>query len=89
MTAEDLPAAPLNVLQRLQQSLRAARRAGFEIRSEWLGGETAGWCEFGGKRWIFVDLSLPVIEQIAQIEGALASYQQPEGSAAQQLPKGR
>jgi len=75
VTAEPAPVAPLNVLQRLQQSLRAARRAGFEIRSEWLDGETAGWCEFGGKRWIFVDLSLPVIEQIAQLEEALAHYE--------------
>lgn len=65
---------PANVLQRLQHSTRAARRAGFTIRAEWLDGETTGWCEFGGSRWIFVDLSLPVIEQIAQIEEALANY---------------
>lgn len=74
MSEKTLTSGSPNVLQRLQHSTRAARRAGFTIRAEWLDGETAGWCEFGGSRWIFVDLSLPVIEQIAQIDEALANY---------------
>jgi hypothetical protein len=44
---------------------------GYGIRHEWLGGTGGGACEFGGKKWIFVDLALSVIEQLDQVTGAL------------------
>ncbi len=64
-----------NIVQRLRQRLSEARRAGFRIRTEWMGGEHSGWCEFGGARWIFVDLSQPLVEQLAQLEAVLESFQ--------------
>ncbi|WP_153557115.1 hypothetical protein [Roseimaritima sediminicola] len=71
---QDAAVIERNVVQRMRQRLAEARRAGFRIRTEWLCGETTGWCEFGGSRWIFVDLSLSLPEQLAQLEEALQSY---------------
>ena len=62
---------PVNSVQRLQRRLADARAAGFSVRTEWLGGEAGGSCEFGGRRWIFIDLSLSVAEQLQQLEDAL------------------
>ena len=71
MDAEQAPRS--NIVQRLQRRMAEARRAGFAIRTEWLGGEAGGCCEFGGQRWIFIDLSLPVADQLAQLDEALRS----------------
>lgn len=72
---EDASVIEWNIVQRLRKRLADARRAGFRIRTEWLCGETTGWCEFGGSRWIFVDLSLSLAEQLAQLEEALQSFE--------------
>ncbi|QDS92143.1 hypothetical protein FF011L_08790 [Roseimaritima multifibrata] len=72
-----------NVIYRLRQRLADARQAGFRIRTEWLGGETTGWCEYGGSRWIFVDLSLSVAEQLSQLDEALRSFESQRTSPLQ------
>ncbi|WP_164102554.1 hypothetical protein [Candidatus Laterigemmans baculatus] len=64
----------------LRQRIADARRLGVRIRSEWLGGETGGGCEIGGTRWIFLDLSLSVEEQLGQLSDALAMFRLEEPS---------
>lgn len=58
-------------LDQLNQSLKKARKLGYQVRTEWLGGSAAGWCEIGGKKLLFVDLSLSVDEQLEQVELAI------------------
>ena len=58
----------VEVLERMQE---LAEQAGYTIRHEWLGGSGGGKCEFAGRKWIFVDLSLSVIEQLDQVAAAL------------------
>lgn len=67
----------------LRQRLTAAKKSGIQIRSEWLGGETGGACEIAGKRWIFLDLSLSVEEQLGQVEDALRQWEPPTAQRAQ------
>ncbi|MEZ6088536.1 MAG: hypothetical protein R3C05_11025 [Pirellulaceae bacterium] len=64
-------------LQRLQQAITEAKRLGFLVRSEWLGGAAEGWCEIGGRRVLFVDLSLSVHEQLDQVESAIRAIETP------------
>lgn len=59
---------------RLKRLIAGAKAEGIQIRSEWLGGESGGACEIGGKPWIFLDLSLSIEEQLGQVEDALRYF---------------
>lgn len=63
----------MHTVELLDQALEAARRLGYGVRQEWLGGVGGGRCQFAGRRWIFVDLALNVVEQLDQVVGALKS----------------
>jgi hypothetical protein len=58
----------VEVLERLKE---LAERAGYTVRHEWLGGAGGGACHFAGRKWIFIDLSLSVVEQLDQVAAAL------------------
>ena len=61
----------MHTAELLEQSLQAARALGYTIRHEWLDGTGGGACEFGGKKWLFVDLALNTAEQLEQVSEAL------------------
>ena len=61
----------MHTVELLEQALAAAERLGYGIRHEWLGGSGGGGCEFGGRKWIFVDLALNNVEQLEQVTAAL------------------
>lgn len=63
-----------NVVERLRRTIREARALGFDIRQEVLGAHRPAWCEFGGKKWLFLDVAQSAREQIETIEAVLASY---------------
>ncbi len=54
----------------LDEAARAATALGYRIRQEWLDGG-GGLCEYGGQRWIFIDLSQTAAEQLEQVLQAL------------------
>jgi len=56
---------------KLEQMIAIAERAGYTVRMEWLGGTGGGACEFAGRKWIFIDLALSVVEQLEQVTAAL------------------
>ncbi len=61
----------MHTVELLDRACELARQMGYEVRREWLGGATGGRCEFGGRKWIFLDLSLSQIEQLDQLRTAL------------------
>lgn len=61
----------MHTVEMLEQCCELARQLGYQIRHEWLGGSGGGACEFGGRKWIFVDLALNVDEQLVQVTQAL------------------
>ena len=61
----------MHTVEMLEGLKQVAEAAGYTVRQEWLGGVGGGACEFAGRKWIFVDLSLSVIEQLDQIASAL------------------
>jgi hypothetical protein len=63
----------MHTIERLERLKELAERAGYAIRQEWLGGVAGGACQFAGRKWIFIDLSLSVVEQLEQISAALES----------------
>ena len=50
----------------LDHALRAAGQLGYKIRQEWLGGTGGGDCEIKGQKWLFIDLSLSLPDQLHQ-----------------------
>lgn len=63
----------MHTIERLERLKEVAERAGYTVRQEWLGGVAGGACQFAGRKWIFLDLSLSVIEQMEQMAEALQS----------------
>lgn len=63
----------MHTVELLEQAIAAAERLGFTVRLEWLGGNEGGGCEFGGQKWLFIDLSLSHIEQLDQVIQTIAA----------------
>jgi hypothetical protein len=61
----------MHTVEMLQRLKELAEEAGYTVRHEWLGGAGGGACRFAGRKWIFVDLSLSVVEQLEQVAAAL------------------
>ena len=61
----------MHTVEMLERLLALAGQMGYVIRQEWLGGSGGGECQFGGRRYIFVDLALSVVEQLDQVAGVL------------------
>jgi len=61
----------MHTVEMLERMKEVAERAGYTVRLEWLGGAGGGACEFAGRKWIFVDLALSVVEQLDQVASAL------------------
>lgn len=61
----------MHTVDLLDQCCDVARQLGYQVRHEWLGGGSGGACEFGGRKWIFVDLALSPEEQLEQVTSAL------------------
>jgi len=55
----------------LEQVLSVAERLGYGVRHEWLGGQGCSACEFGGRKWLFVDLAASTVEQLEQVVESL------------------
>lgn len=56
----------MHSVELLQEALEVAHAIGIEVRQEWLGEAVGGICRIGPKWILFVDLSLPVDEQVKQ-----------------------
>ncbi len=61
----------MHTVELLEKTMTLAERLGYTVRQEWLGGAGGGACEFGGRKFVFVDLSLTVVEQLEQVASAI------------------
>jgi hypothetical protein len=74
----------MHTVELLDEAVRVAASLGYQVRQEWLDGGGGG-CEFGGRRWIFIDLGSSVPEQFEQVARVLRndpSWQTAEMSQA-------
>jgi hypothetical protein len=61
----------MHTVELVREAIALAQRAGYRIRQEYLGGAMGGGCEFGGQKWVFLDVSLGPADQLDQILDAL------------------
>lgn len=57
----------MHTVELLEQALGAVKRLGYRVRVEHLDGGQGGLCEFGGKRWLFLDIAHAPLEQLHQV----------------------
>tara|TARA_R110002049_G_scaffold4601_5_gene32578 strand:+ start:800325 stop:800609 length:285 start_codon:yes stop_codon:yes gene_type:complete len=60
-----------NVVERLRDRIVDIQSRGLVVRTEWLDGEQASWCEIRGVRTIMLDASQPAAEQLIQLDEIL------------------
>lgn len=63
----------MSVVEQLETLTDLARDMGYEIRHDVLGGSGGGACEFGGRKVLFIDLSLSSLEQLHVVSRALCA----------------
>lgn len=61
----------MRTVELLERAIAAAQRLGYGVRHEYLAGTGGGCCEFGGRKWLFIDLTLSTEEQLEQVVDAL------------------
>ena len=61
----------MNTVEQFDELITRASDAGYRIRYDYFGGTGGGVCQFGGARWLFVDLALSVTERLEQLQAAL------------------
>ena len=61
----------MHTVEVLQEALETARRLGYEVRQDWLGGNGGGHCLVRGRKWLLLDVAQTVDEQLAVVTDAL------------------
>jgi hypothetical protein len=61
----------MHTVELLQEALDAARRLGYEVRHDWLGGNGGGHCLVRGRKWLLLDLAQTPDEQLEVLAEAL------------------
>jgi hypothetical protein len=59
--------ARMHTVELLGHGLDLARRSGYDIRQEWLAGNSGGGCILKGRKIFFLDLALGPAEQLDQV----------------------
>jgi hypothetical protein len=72
----------MHTIEKLERAIAEAVQRGYEVRLEPLAGASGGLCEFGKRKWIFVDITASVTEQLEQVLSALRSEEQRLRNAA-------
>lgn len=58
-------------LEQVESWLEIAQQLGYRIRHDHFGGSGSGICEFGGQKWIFMDVSQAALEHLVFLEEAI------------------
>ncbi len=61
----------MNAVEQFDELIATATNAGYRIRYDNFGGTGGGVCQFGGARWLFVDLALSTEDRLEQLTVAL------------------
>jgi hypothetical protein len=61
----------MHTVELLQEALEAARRLGYEVRQDWLGGNGGGHCLVRGRKWLLLDVAQSADEQLDVVADAL------------------
>src|SRR5262245_48616039 len=63
----------MHTVELLDEALGAARRLGYDVRQDWLGGDGGGHCLVRGRRLLLLDVAQSPDEQLDIVVEALRS----------------
>ncbi len=63
----------MSQLKQYEQFLEVAQQLGYQVRYDYFGGTGGGVCQYGGKKWLFIDLALTVQDQMDVVFSALGA----------------
>src|SRR6188474_379753 len=63
--------AGMHTVAMLNEALDTARRLGYEVRQDWLGGDGGGHCLVRGRKWLLLDVAQTADEQLDVVADAL------------------
>jgi hypothetical protein len=66
----------MHTVQLLNEALDAAKRLGFDVRQDWLGGNGGGHCLVRGRRMLLLDVAQSPDEQLDIVADALRGEKQ-------------
>jgi hypothetical protein len=61
----------MHTVELLQEAVEAARRLGYEVRQDWLGGDGGGHCIVRGRKWLLLDVAQTAEERLGIVAEAL------------------
>lgn len=61
----------MHTVELLDEAIEAARRLGYEVRQDWLGGDGGGHCLVRGRKWLLLDVAQTADEQLEIVAEAL------------------
>jgi hypothetical protein len=61
----------MHTVELLNEAVETARRLGYEVRQDWLGGNGGGHCLVRGRKWLLLDLAQSADEQLHVVADAL------------------
>ena len=61
----------MHTVELLQEAVEVARRLGYEVRQDWLGGDGGGHCIVRGRKWLLLDVAQTANEQLDIVAEAL------------------
>lgn len=61
----------MHTVEMLREAVDTARRLGYEVRQDWLGGNGGGHCLVRGRKWLLLDVAQTVDEQLNVVADAL------------------
>lgn len=61
----------MHTVEILEEALDTARRLGYEVKQDWLGGNGGGHCLVRGRKWILLDVAQNADEQLGIVIEAL------------------
>ena len=63
----------MSTIEQIDHLVNIAEQLGYRIRYDYFGGTGGGVCEYSGKKFLFLDLALTAVEQLEQLQIALAN----------------
>jgi hypothetical protein len=61
----------MHTVELLNEAVDTARRLGYEVRQDWLGGNGGGHCLVRGRKWLLLDVAQNAEEQLEVVTDAL------------------